>query len=258
MKHINPKQVIRVLPAVLFVLFIAASAYAQSPEFSVEPNRVDISGTFKGAQLRIDAKIPKDAQAVVEITGTTHEEHLLRKGRRGGLWMSVGEVKVKGAPLVYLVMTSNAAPSTTGDAAQTWGYQAIRKHMEFVSAAGPGNQADLFGEFVKLKESGGLYGIFPGSLKVTSSEGDVSQLVGHIHIPGNIAAGAYKVTLSIIAAGKTVAQHSTELTVHMKGLPALLDSLAHQHALVYGLVSVLIALVTGLVMGYVFKGKSAH
>ena len=39
---------------------------------------------------------------MVEITGPTAAEHLMRKGRRGGLWMNVGELEVQGAPSVYL------------------------------------------------------------------------------------------------------------------------------------------------------------
>lgn len=254
----NANLTVRVLAALSIALFAATSAYAEPPEFSVIPNRVDISGTFRGARLRIEAAIPKDAQAVVEISGTVREIHLLKKGRRGGLWMSVGEVKVKGAPMVYLVMTTNADASSAQGTTPTWGYEAIRKNVQFTGTVDSSQTESLFKEFVNLKESGGLYGIFPGSLKVGSQTGDLSHVEGNIGLPGNIAPGTYSVKLSVISNGKTVSQRTEELTVHMRGLPALLDDLAHQHALLYGILSVAIALVTGLVMGYVFKGKSAH
>jgi hypothetical protein len=36
-------------------------------------------------------------------------------------------------------------------------------------------------------------------------------------------------------------------------------SLAHEHALLYGVLSVVIAVLTGFIMGFVFKGKGgAH
>jgi hypothetical protein len=246
------------LAAVLAVACMAGSAHASSPEFTVVPNHVDISETFKGASLLIEAAIPKDAQAVVEITGAAHDEHLLKKGRRGGLWMSVGEVRVKGAPLVYLLMTTGGDLLSDGSNIANWGYEAIRKHLQFSGTVGQGHDENLFREFVKLKESNGLYGIFPDSLKITPASGDLSKLVGRMTLPGNIAAGTYQVTLSLIGPEKKITRRSTELIIDIKGLPALLDSLAHHHAVVYGLVSVIIALVTGLVTGYVFKSKSAH
>jgi len=45
---------------------------------------------------------------VIEITGQTAAEHLMRKGRRSGLWMNVGEVEVEGAPSLYLAASTTA------------------------------------------------------------------------------------------------------------------------------------------------------
>jgi hypothetical protein len=253
---LTPSAVIAAI--VLWVTCMAVSAEAASPEFVVMPKRVEITETFKGATLGVEATIPAGSRAVVEIKGTTHDEHLLKKGRRGGLWMSVGEVGVKGAPVLYLVMATGADLLSDPGTNHPWGYEALRKHLQFSGSGGEGNDEALFREFVKLKESQGLYGMFPGSLEATPKSGDVSQLVGHMELPGNIAAGTYRVTLSVIGPEGSATQRTAELTVSMKGLPALLDSLAHQHAAVYGVVSVFIALVAGLVMGYVFKSKSAH
>ena len=49
-----------------------------------------------------------------------------------------------------------------------------------------------------------------------------------------------------------------EFHVAMKGLPRILSSLAYRHGVIYGLLAVLIAIVTGFAMGFIFKGKGAH
>ena len=44
----------------------------------------------------------------------------------------------------------------------------------------------------------------------------------------------------------------------MVGFPAMLMKLAHQQAALYGILAVVIAIVTGFIMGILFKGKTEH
>lgn len=234
-----------------------AAAAPGSSNLRVLPNELHIRETFQGAPLTVSADIPKGAGAVVEIRGETHEGHLLRQGRRGGLWMSVGEVAVQGAPSVYLLLTTSDLPSRSDEATQ-WGYEALRKQMKFLGSIPGGGTRVLFDQFIKLKESEGLYGVFPKSLKPVRASDGRETVEGQIMLPGNIAPGNYNIVLSVYNSGKLLEQKSVELPIEMKGLPFFLASLAYQHAVLYGLVAVVIAIVTGFVMGYVFKGKSAH
>jgi uncharacterized membrane protein YraQ (UPF0718 family) len=45
----------------------------------------------------------------------------------------------------------------------------------------------------------------------------------------------------------------------MVGLPALLATLAYEHGALYGVIAVIIAILTGFAMGYIFKkGGGGH
>jgi hypothetical protein len=46
--------------------------------------------------------------------------------------------------------------------------------------------------------------------------------------------------------------------VHMVGFPEFLMSMAYQHALMYGILAVVVAILTGFLMGYLFKGGGGH
>jgi hypothetical protein len=234
-----------------------AAAAPGSSNLRVLPNELHIRETFQGAPLAISADVPKGAGAIVEIRGETHEGHLLRQGRRGVLWMSVGEVAVQGAPSVYLLLAASDLASHSDEGVQ-WGYEALRKQIKFIGSIPGGGTRVLFDQFVKLKESEGLYGVFPESLKPVHVSNGRETVEGRIMLPSNIAPGNYNIVLSVYNSGKLLEQSSVELPVEMKGLPFFLASLAYQHALLYGLVAVVIAILTGFVMGFVFKGKSAH
>ena len=54
------------------------------------------------------------------------------------------------------------------------------------------------------------------------------------------------------------ARTCADLTVALVGFPALLASLAYQHGAVYGVLAVVIAIVTGFAMGFLFKGGGGH
>jgi len=237
-------------------LWVPRSAIAEPSKLLVLPDGVHIDESFRGEQVIISAEIPKGTSAVVEIKGATHKDHLLRKGRRGGLWMSVGEVTVSGAPSVYLVMTT-AGLASQPDTAFQWGYNALEKLTEFGGALPRDGAGALFKEFVKLKESEGFYGVFPDALKVSTS-GESATVEGQVTLPSNIAPGNYEVSLSVLNSGKVVDRKFVQFAVDMEGLPALLSTLAHGHALLYGILAVVIAIITGFVMGVVFKSKSAR
>lgn len=231
---------------------------AASSTLRVVPNGLRITASFRGATLGVAAEVPAEAGAAVEISGVTHTQRLLVKGRRGGLWMNVGEVRVEGAPSLYLVMTTkNGAPSLS-ETPSSIGYGALAGTVEFFDAAACNGKTFLFRQLVKLKEREGLYGVFPGALKVKSLPNGREEVEGHVALPGNIAPGDYRIVLSVFNHGKLLEQRTTELSVQMAGLTAILVSLAHQRALLYGLLAVAIAIATGFAMGFVFKGKGAH
>ena len=243
-----------------FVWFWNASPVgAAAAPLEVVPNTLRITESFRGAPLRISADIAAGFNAVVELKGDTHDAHLLRKGRRGGLWMNVGEVEVHGAPSLYLAMSTDPEILASQADQDRWGYSALQKKVEFSGVLPTDGAALLFEQLVKLKEEEGLYGVFPGSLKKITGSGDRAKVEGQFLLPSNIPSGKYQVTLSIVNHGSVVDKQYAELTVRMAGLTALMASMAHEHALLYGVLSVVIAVLTGFIMGFVFKGKgSAH
>ncbi len=69
----------------------------------------------------------------------------MRKGRRGGLWMNVGEIVVHEAPSLYLVMsTSPGAAYGRAEPSATWGYPALKKRITFTGQIEAGRSGRSF------------------------------------------------------------------------------------------------------------------
>jgi len=134
----------------------------------------------------------------------------------------------------------------------------LQKHMQFEGALPRQGADSLFDQFVKLKESEGLYGVFPKSLKLVGSSEDGSKVEGRLMLPSNIAPGNYHIVMSVLNNGKLVEQRSSDLHVDMQGLTGFLAALAYQHAMLYGLAAVMIAIITGFAIGFLLSSKGAH
>jgi hypothetical protein len=240
------------------VLAAPAVAAADSPDLHVWPDVVEIGAFFAGHQVKVVGKMPRGAQAVMEITGRAAVEHLMRKGRRGGLWMNVGEVEVQGAPSLYLAMSTSPQMLKTPPEEATWGYPALKKQIRFAGQVEPGQQ-ELFSEqFFQLKESEAVYAIFPGDIKTSGASGDSQTVTGIFPLPTTVKTGAYQVCLTVVQGGQVIARQCRDLKVDMVGFPAMLASLAYEHGPTYGILAVIIAIVTGFAMGYLFKGGGGH
>jgi hypothetical protein len=173
--------------------------------------------------------------------------------------MSVGEIEVSGAPALYLVMSTSSELLAGSQPDLPWGYGALAHEVQFTGKPTDAEQTDLLAEFIKLKESERLFGTFPGALTLSPATDGQCVVKGTFFLPGTVKPGPYKVLLSVLRAGTIVGTSGTELTVAMVGFPALLWKLAWNHGVLYGIVAVVIALLTGFVMGYVFKkGGGGH
>lgn len=242
--------------AVLLAWVLPARAAAAT--LTVSPATVRIGAFFHGETVTVSGAIPAGAQAVLEIVGPSAEETLMRKGRRGGLWMNVGKIMVHDAPSLYLVMSTAKDLLTAAQPSATWGYEALKQRISLTGRIEPAEQQEFLGQFLQLKESEQIYATRPGALKVGAAAGGQNPVTGTFSLPTITKPGVYKVCLSVVENGKVVSRTCTDLTVAMVGFPALLASLAYQHGAAYGVLAVIIAIVVGFAMGFVFKGGGGH
>jgi len=240
------------------LVLLAGALPSQAAGLAVSPATVPIGAFFNGQTVTVSGTIPAGTQAVLEVVGSSAEEHLMRKGRRAGLWMNVGEIKVHDAPSLYLVMSTAEELLTAAPAEATWGYRALEKRITFTGKIEPAEREEFMGQFLRLKESEHIYAAWPGALKVEAASGGASPVTASFPLPTNTRPGAYKVCLSAIQDGRVVSHTCTDLKVEMVGFPALLTSLAYQHGVAYGVLAVVIAIVTGFAMGFLFKGGGGH
>ncbi len=117
----------------------------------------------------------------------------------------------------------------------------------------------LIDQFIVLKESEGLYGSFGHSASASPISDGRRAVRWGFRLPSRVSPGSYDVSLFTVRDGSDVVEKSTShLQIVTGGLPALFSSLAYGEPLVYGVICVVIAILTGFLMGFLFKRKDGH
>ena len=226
--------------------------------FELQPNLINIGTFYNGTTLKVKGKVPLGAKAVLRVSGHYSELHLKKKGKIAGLlWMNIGDVTVGNVPEVFLVITSKDMSKKLDDPNINLGYKYLEKMMTLEPKGE--DKTFIFKELVKLLEESGTYGIYFDKLKYTGDHDNYRTFEATIPIPPKMKQGVYKVELFAVNDSQVVGKTDRELTLKQVGFPALVSKLAFEYPLIYGIGAVIIAILAGLLMGILFKGKGgAH
>ncbi|MFH0788490.1 MAG: TIGR02186 family protein [Pseudomonadota bacterium] len=248
-----------------FILFSFSipGAYAQNAAIGIDviqPKTIRIGFFFSGEKVKVRAVVPFGDKVALRLIGPREELTLMKKGRVGGLWMNVEQVRFRNLPKVYLLWTSEKLTSLeAGGGSKTMPLD----YLSFLSGTlqSKNREAEplLLNELIKLKEADGLYWIVEGTVHIKPLEKGVwDQADAVLELPSKIYPGTYALELIAFKEGKGRLLHSSSIVVELVGFPALISSLALQKGLLYGILAVIIATFSGLLIGIVFTSKGGH
>lgn len=257
-------NVIRIVFLLIFgsaVLVSGASGRTSPPGIDVvQPKTIRIGSFFSGGQVTVRGVVPFGDQVALRILGPRDHLVLMKKGRVGGLWMNVGQLSFQGVPKVYLLWTSeklSALGTETGPRAWKLDYTSLLSGTLLQKSRE--EEAPLLRELVKLKEEDQLYHIFEGAVRIKPLEpGAWDQVDAVLTLPAKIEPGTYTLEMIAFKEGQGQLIHSSTLEVKLAGFPALVSNLATRQGLWYGILAVIIATLSGLIMGIVFSSRGAH
>lgn len=240
--------------------FSSAASYIKA---RLSPEAVDIGAFFNGAKVYVNGDVSRDAEVVVRLSGMGQDVALKKKGKiLGLLWMNLGSVTIHNVPNLYLIYVSNDFKPTARAQPDKWeelglGFAALKNQVD-ISSVEAESEA-VFKEFLKLKESEGLYAIETGQVIYGEAESGGKSFGAVLQVPPRLTPGKYLVETFAVKDGSVAARTTADLQVRQVGLPAFISKLAFRHGALYGLLAAIIAIAAGLLMGVIFKGeKGAH
>jgi uncharacterized protein (TIGR02186 family) len=247
---------------VFISFFLIPGAYGDNYRLGIDviqPNTIRIGSFFSGGKVTVRAVVPYGDQIAFRIVGPREDLTLMRKGRVGGLWMNVQQIHFQNLPKVYLLWTSDklASMEAGGTKAMKLNYLSILSGT--LETKNQEEEPLFLNELIKLKEADRLYHVSEGTVRIRSLEKGVwDRADAVLELPPKIYPGSYVLELLAFKEGNGRLLHSSALEVKLVGFPALISGLALRKGLLYGILAVLIATVSGLLIGIVFSSKGGH
>ena len=187
------------------------------------------------------------------------------RGKRLGLWMTVGTASFSHVPVFYQALTSSPVARVASlEIARSEGLgfaklkETIGLHLDAGTDSAADSSRDWKGELVKYMEKKGLYAIHEGVLEVVPGSGGMETVRGDIVIPARAPGGRYEVSLIGFRNGAPVARAEAAFSVQLVGAVAFLRNLAFEHGWLYGIMAVIVALASGLGVGALMPSKGGR
>jgi uncharacterized protein (TIGR02186 family) len=249
------------LLALVAVVAVTVPATAETLIAAVSAKRVAITSNFSGTDLTVYGSVERDAMTVSRASGYDIAVMLIgprrtmttrRKDRFLGLWIN-RDWRTYDAPSFYAVATTKPL-ADLATKAQLDAHQIGIDHLILPEGV-PGGVEVLAGArefrdaFVRHQTKAGLYAEYPGAVKFLGAH----LFSATLPIPAEVPVGRYTARVLVLSDGSPVAEHVSEVEVEKTGFEQQTYDLATKRSVVYALISVLIALMTGWLGGVLFR-----
>jgi pyruvate,water dikinase len=215
---------------------------------SIEPTRISAGSFYDGASIIVRGSVDEDSQVAIRVIGPPEHRSFNRRAKIGGaIWGGVEHVTFEHAPSLYAVYTSAALGVVARPAVRGQlhlGYETLEPRMVVKGTSVA--KMDMVEQFVRLKESEGLYRVAPGAVSLEDVENGRRAFQIAMALPDTATPGDIEVAVYEFHDGSVVGEVTERVSLQRVGMPALLFRLAHEHAVSFGLLAVLALVATGV------------
>lgn len=236
------------LLALLAAVTLPARAETEEIVAGLSQNVVSITATFVGSEILIFGAIKREAPApegelgvAVVVEGPSHPITVRRKDRRMGIWVNTDSVEVQRAPSFYAISTSAPFHEMIKEDVDRAMHISIPESIRIFTSEQVADPDSFAEALIRIRKKAGLYKIDEGTVNIH----DRTLFDTRIQLPANLTEGAYRTRIFLTRDGEVVSDYTTEIDVAKVGLERWLYNLAHEQALIYGLMSLAIAIAAG-------------
>ncbi|HZT27030.1 MAG TPA: TIGR02186 family protein [Pseudolabrys sp.] len=251
----------RLVLAMVLVL-LAHPAAAERLVVSLSNHRVQITSSFAGEDVvlfgtvepdRGQAALKQGYDLVVTVTGPRETFRTRRKERVAGIWVNVDSREFVRVPS-YLAVLTNRPVADIANPETLRSLQVGLDNFLLPQRIGPDIADTVRNDpyrvaFVRLESEHGLYREAPNAVTFLTP----TVFRAAIPLPADIPTGTFGIDVKLFSGGALVARTNSALEVIKVGFEQYVADAARDYGLLYGVVTALIALLTGWLASVVFR-----
>lgn len=240
------------------LLLLHAPAWAERVVLGLSQDEVAITATFDGSSLLIFGAVMRDAplpegpplDVIITVAGPQTPVEIHRKARRFGIWVNTDTVHISRAPSFYSV-SSTGPLSQILSATEDLRHQiSINRSLRTTGASDDASDVENFTDALKrLRQGEGKFQILEGAVSLDQQ----TLFRTSVDLPANLVEGDYPTRIFLLREGAVIDSYETLIDVRKVGLERWLYTLAHEQSLLYGLMSLVIAISAGWLASAVFR-----
>lgn len=231
-------------------LVLALPLRAEEVVLGLSRDEVAITATFDGSDILIFGAIKREEpirddsnlEVIIALAGPSEPITVRRKERVAGIWVNVDAVEVDAAPSFYAVLSSAPMETALRQVEDLRHDITIPRAIRSVGAPMNVADAESFTEaLIRIRAGADLYQVLENAVDLEED----TLFRGQVTLPANLTEGPYRTRIFLTRNGRVVDIYETTIAVNKVGLERWLYELSRNMPLVYGLMSLAIAIAAG-------------
>lgn len=248
----------RILAAFGFLVLLTTAAFAEEVVVGMSQDTVSINTSFDGSEILIFGAVKREApiqyeprlQVIITVAGPNETVTVRRKEKRFGIWVNTDAVEVDEAPSFYAVATSTALGLSLSDTEDLRHKVSIPRAIRSVGAPQSISDSVSFTDaLIRIKSKSNQYQLNEGTISVD----DQTLFRTAIELPAALTEGDYLTRIFLTRGGEVISKYETSIYVRKVGLERWLFRLSRENAMMYGLMSLAIAIGAGWAASAAFR-----
>ncbi|THD84911.1 hypothetical protein E7811_04090 [Aliigemmobacter aestuarii] len=247
-----------ILRALLALLLSVLPATAEQIVLGLSEYRVSITADFDGSEILVYGAVKRQEpipagpplQVVVTVEGPSTPLTVWRKDRRWGIWVNSAAVTIDRAPSFYAIATTGPLREVLSETEDLRHRISITRVIRAVGIAAQADDSPAFVnalQRIRIQEK--RFVLKERSVALS----DQTLFRTDIELPAALTEGDYRVRVFLTRDGRVLDKLERSIFVRKEGLERFFFRLAHDQPLVYGLLSLFVAVVAGWLASAAFR-----
>ncbi len=241
---------------VLFICFLMTlPAAAEEVVAGLSQSRISITTDFDGSEILIFGAVKRQNEipdqplgVIVTIEGPSKPVAVRRKDKRYGIWINADTRQFAAAPSFYSVSTSGPWDEVIENTQDLRHGISISRAIESDGDAQIGT-LEFTRALIRIRENANLFQTNIGTVSISED----TLFSTSVRLPANLTEGDYRARFFLTRGGQVVDSHEAAIAVQKVGLERFLYRLAYDQPVIYGLMSLTIAIFAGWAASAVFR-----